>query len=422
MDRMHMLRSRRRVRELSGVDRRRGMVMVWILLLVPAIAVLIIMLTDLANIWQARIELKNALDAAALSAVKTWGEGGTTLQSRQSANTTFSNNTILGQTFNLSTAEGGCANNNVSSDGEILLGSVDDAVPGFEFDCTGTPTCFAGDIQVVFAVDTNPIPALDTSTAHTFTRSFSYRVESYTFTPPPGPPVTPPTLDSITIDLTTLVTIPAHTPGEQGFFDFRTPPPATDNQSGMDCSTVSVIPGSCPIATGYSTGGATIIGSNAVVNSTQQSLTVNFTSLDPGDTIGYGADTDYVGPDSGGMGTDVADHGDEFGSGYVSGGDSTTTGARITVVIAGSSFSGFLAAVPPAGSLRSEVTINGSFTNNGQAFGARARKTIKVNSIGSAWFGAFTQYDVTAEAFARFSCGGGPPQLIHVETFQCACP
>lgn len=410
------------IRQISKPPTRQGVVMVWSLLLIPVVAVMIIMLTDLANIWLARIELKNALDAAALSAVKTWGEGGTTLQARQSANVAFSNNTILGQTFTLNTAEGGCANGNDTSSAEVLLGSVNELISGFEFDCGATPTCFAGDIQVVLAVDTNPILDIENNTADTFTRAYSFRVESYTFTPPPGPPVPTPPIDSITIDLTTLVTVPAHNPGEQGFFDFRLQPPSTDNQSGMNCTSVSAIPGTCPIAFGYSTGGAMVIGSNAVVNSTQQVLTVNFTGLDPGDTIGFGVDTDYVGPDSGGMGVAVSDHGDEFGSGYVNGGNSTTVGARVTVVIAGSSFSGFLQAVPPAGSFRSEVTIDGSFTNNGAAFGARARKTAQINSIGSAWLGGMIQYDVTAESFARYRCGDGPPQLIQTGSFQCVCP
>jgi len=110
-------------------------------LALPVAACFLVILVDLSNMWQARIELKDALDAASLSAMKTWGEGGSTGQARLDANDAFSANEILGNTFTLDTAQGGCTNGNVSSTSEIVLGTVTTGGTGFDFNCNATPLC-----------------------------------------------------------------------------------------------------------------------------------------------------------------------------------------------------------------------------------------------------------------------------------------
>ena len=71
---------------------------------------------------------------------------------------------------------------------------------------------------------------------------------------------------------------------------------------------------------------------------------------------------------------------------------------------------------------RSEVTLAGVLTG-GSAFGVRARKTVSVPSVASSFLGlSVNPYQVTSQSYARYACGGGPPQLVHINTYTCACP
>ena len=85
----------------------------------------------------------------------------------------------------------------------------------------------------------------------------------------------------------------------------------------------------------------------------------------------------------------------------------------------GMAFSGILATISLE---RSEVTINGTVTG-GDAFGIRTRKTVSVPSVASAFLGlSVNPYQVTCQSYARYACSNGPPQLVHVNTYTCACP
>ncbi len=121
---------------------RSGIATIWVLVSMPVMLTLLVMLVDAGNLWVARVELKNALDAGALSGAKTWGEGGSTQQSRLDAQDAFNTNTILGIQYSISTAVGGCSNGNTSPSAttEILLGRITTGANGFTFDCDATPT------------------------------------------------------------------------------------------------------------------------------------------------------------------------------------------------------------------------------------------------------------------------------------------
>ncbi len=130
---------------------RRGIATIWVLAALPVVLTLLVMIVDGGNLWVARTELRNALDAAALSAAKTWGEGGTTAQARLDAHDAFNSNTILGTQYSLSTFDGGgCGNGNSapSTTAEILLGSITSPVTGLAIDYTGTPVCPGGTFGV----------------------------------------------------------------------------------------------------------------------------------------------------------------------------------------------------------------------------------------------------------------------------------
>jgi len=63
---------------------RRGSATLWLIIWMPALLVLFLVLTGIANLWLARVEVENGLEAAALAAVKNWGDfgGGDTLPHR----------------------------------------------------------------------------------------------------------------------------------------------------------------------------------------------------------------------------------------------------------------------------------------------------------------------------------------------------
>jgi hypothetical protein len=379
---------------------------------------MLVVLIDVANIWQAKIELKNATDAAALSGVKSWGEGKSTALSRADANDTFSTNTIIGNVFILNTAEGGCANGNISSSGELLFGATTDSAGAITFNCDGAAACVVGAVTASLEVNTLPIPP-DTANASTLTRRYSFRITG--FSGPVGS-----TLNAVTINLATMVVDNDDGNGnvaDNGFFDFREQPPTVDNQSGAEfdpdgVDEVALLNGTFL----YTTSGGATATTTAVLNSTPTSLTVNLGSFDSGDTLNFALDTDRVGPDNGNQGDDVADFGGHFGTGYVDAGRSTITGAQVTFVISGQAFTGTLIVDGANNEDRSTVAIADVLTG-GDAFAVRARKTVQVSSFAPTFFGlTFGPYNVTSESYARFVCTNGPPQLMHVDVFTCTCP
>jgi Flp pilus assembly protein TadG len=66
---------------------RRGAVTVWTILAVPFILTILCVVVELGCLWQARVQLENALEAAVLAAVQEWGEQGGTAQHVAAAET-----------------------------------------------------------------------------------------------------------------------------------------------------------------------------------------------------------------------------------------------------------------------------------------------------------------------------------------------
>ncbi len=63
----HRLRATRHVR-------RHGIATLWLILLLPVLLILLAVVVEIANLWLARLELENAMEAAALAAVTEWGQ------------------------------------------------------------------------------------------------------------------------------------------------------------------------------------------------------------------------------------------------------------------------------------------------------------------------------------------------------------
>ncbi len=110
------------------VAARRGIATVWIIASIPAIFTLLILLTDIGSLWQARMELETALESAALAAVQEWKATNNTNLARIAAQNFSQANTVLGNPVILSSnGGGGGTNDNSICDGDIVLGNVTSA-------------------------------------------------------------------------------------------------------------------------------------------------------------------------------------------------------------------------------------------------------------------------------------------------------
>ena len=136
---------------------RRGAITVWLILAIPAVVTLLCVVAEVGNLWLARVELTNSLEAAALGAVQQWGSagGGSTLVPRQVGNAYASANTLNGIPVDLTVIDptlnrvpGGPCNENVCGNGVLVFGAVINDNPEFVFDCCATPSCGIGTILI----------------------------------------------------------------------------------------------------------------------------------------------------------------------------------------------------------------------------------------------------------------------------------
>jgi hypothetical protein len=83
--------------------RRRGISTIWLVLFVPVFIIFLAMLVNIANVWLARVELENSLEAAALAAVKEWADaqGGDTYIPRRVAQQYAAVNCVRGKPVKL---------------------------------------------------------------------------------------------------------------------------------------------------------------------------------------------------------------------------------------------------------------------------------------------------------------------------------
>ena len=147
-------RSTRSTRPPAG---RRGAATLWTILAIPAVLTLLGVVTEVANLYLARIEMTNAMESAALAAVKHWGDagGGDTLIPRQVGSQFSFANTVNGAPVDLSVIDptlnynpASDCNQNECRNGVFVFGAIVDDDPEFVFDCCETPSCGCGGIRV----------------------------------------------------------------------------------------------------------------------------------------------------------------------------------------------------------------------------------------------------------------------------------
>ncbi len=149
---------------------RRGWATLWLIIWLPALLALFCAMIGIANLWLARVELENSMEAAALAAVKQWGDanGGDTLIPRQigqayaAANCVRKVDVAIGTNYDDSAAGG--PNQNLQCDptdagvfppnGNLIFGSIRDDDPNYPgqvvFNAGVRPGCGAG--LVIFDV------------------------------------------------------------------------------------------------------------------------------------------------------------------------------------------------------------------------------------------------------------------------------
>ncbi len=138
------------------VRRRRGIATLWTILFIPVLLLLFIIAVEAGYLWLSRVELENALEAAALAAVKEWGDanGGSTWVPRQIGVEYAAANTINGVpvAIDMNYNAANLPNENDSCDGDLVFG----AITNEDYECGDLvifnagirPSCAAGEVLV----------------------------------------------------------------------------------------------------------------------------------------------------------------------------------------------------------------------------------------------------------------------------------
>ncbi len=123
---MKLMKSPLRCSIRRAVQPRRAAVLVWFVYIIPLMMLLLFALTDYGMTARTGIELKNAVDASALSAVKSWGSLGPAAAWRDAA-ATFNGNAVLGTSHALTTAAADRASPDFLGKGaEVAFGILQD--------------------------------------------------------------------------------------------------------------------------------------------------------------------------------------------------------------------------------------------------------------------------------------------------------
>ncbi len=141
---------------------RRGSATLWLIVTLPVLLVLFCFAINIAQQWLARVELENALEAAALAAVKEWGDanGGDTLIPREVGIEYANLNRMRGFRVqiadNYDPVNGGVNQNKLCDvvrdppDGNLIFGAITHDDPNFPitFNAGVRPSCAAGEVLV----------------------------------------------------------------------------------------------------------------------------------------------------------------------------------------------------------------------------------------------------------------------------------
>ncbi len=150
---------------------RRAMVSLWTLLMIPALLVLFAVVVEGVHLWLARVELENALEAAALAAVKEWAEStsgpapgwteGARIVGQTYAAANSINQTPVSIDTNLGTYSDTNPNENLSCEGNLVFGAITEEEPQFVFEADQVPSCLGTGGRVLVEVTSDNLTAGD---------------------------------------------------------------------------------------------------------------------------------------------------------------------------------------------------------------------------------------------------------------------
>lgn len=431
--------------------RRRGVAALWLILALPVLVILLGVVIEIGNIWLARVELENALESAALAAVKEWGSagGGDTAVSRlvgvEYAKANRVTGTMVGIADNYDAVAPIRPNQNQFCTGptaNLIFGAVTTTTRPWVFDAGIEPGCGMG--QVLF--DASAGPSMNQVNA------WGINFHPATLATPAGLTISRVVFNLRTVDpdayfdILSVANYPVISNLTEGGApdSIYSPPTGQDDTFGVSAA---------PLA--YSVAGTVHTWSNGAVTFTLDSTTpwllqIDFVSggsvgFEPGDRIRFGAKVAQLGT----TGTD--NDGDAVGSLRVG---VTVTFAISGVPVAPSSVGEFfdsnfrkcgvgsepppdinpciaqpgppywvIPEAPAAGSGNDDQSYVIVGATSGNALGVRAQGTVNVNSVCCRLFDAtLPVFRVSACATARYDCTVRRPELIRVTPENFICP
>ncbi len=141
-------------------EAHRGVVALWTLLMIPVLLVMFAVVVEGVHLWLARVELENALEAAALASVKEWAESGSApgqdwtdgarIVGVDYAEANLINQTQVGIDKNLSPDTFDIATNpneNASCEGDVVFGAITEEDP-YVFEADVAPSCNEGRVFI----------------------------------------------------------------------------------------------------------------------------------------------------------------------------------------------------------------------------------------------------------------------------------
>lgn len=422
---------------------RSGSATLWMLIWLPCLLALFVALVGVANLWLARVELENALEAAALAAVKQWGQagGGDTLVPRHVAvafahsNAVRSLPVVIGDNYQAGSGPNqnkDCVLGMTPPRANLIFGAIDDSDPShIVFNAGVLPSCALGTVLIDATANGSGNLAQDNAWGISFYNT----------------PSTPPTLQI------TRVEIDLRAGGGNGSFtgsatltDNAPQPAVRDNSGNSQPDLVGFTDPANQITFSYPSAGVLRIDFTPDLDPSGGTDPNGFA---PGDRFRFGQDVTGVSSGSGandgdGIGRDKAQVTVYFSLGGVPLPpvrgvmvDNTERSNDALNPAQVSSQTGTLI-VHPARVPDLPAPPTSAPNNNGQSyvllagggttrkFGVRAQAIVPLTPLGGQPFvgtlANYANYCVQAKATAMYDCATGRVQLVRIHEFICPGP
>ena len=400
---MHIFNSKKQLHH-----NRRGIAILWLILWGSMFLTFFCAVLEFATLWQAHVELKNAMDSASLAAVKDWGVSGVgeTDIPRDVGVAYTQANPILGVVYtpqtNLGVVSGSNPNANDTNTGNFVFGAINGVTAPITFNGNAEVSCAAGDVTITIT-DNSAGGSVD---ANTILVSFNEGTNL--------------AIDSIKFILPDQTKGP---PGAYAYFDSTAPPqvltpsPTDITNTGWDLNGLDTEPSSHDVASPFGNRIWSNPNNNGDIYFTfedfyavgeAKSVRINFNgnSFTETDSLNFGVSTNQLGP-SGYSSPYPGNVGEAWG--YY--GVRVEVDFRNTITNATSTGTGVF--VDDPGTTSSEAQLTGG----GGGFPAVvAQATVPVQGFCTSLFGV-SFFNVSAKSVAFYDCSTNRTALVDIESF-----